>query len=265
MTKSEAINELAGALAKAQAVMAGAAKDSTNPHFRSKYADLASIWDACRPALTANGLSVAQAPSVEGHRVSLTTLLLHSSGQFLESNISAVAKDDGPQAIGSVITYLRRYSLASIAGVAPEDDDAEHGEARNHNGNMVVRPMHTPARQESAREAVAPERSEDSGGSLPPGFTLIAEVRSGRAGAKGELILPSGESLLFYKEKLKTPAMEWCQNRIPVELTIKKSTSGNRYVDDITPLPPPITDAELDALANKQAKVGLLEAASEAF
>jgi len=130
LTHSEQINEIAAALAKAQGAMAPAIKDANNPFFHSKYADLASVWDACRKPLTGNGLSIVQSPSAEGTTVKLDTILLHTSGQWMRGTASATAKDDGPQAIGSAITYLRRYALQSFAGVAPEDDDGQAAEGK---------------------------------------------------------------------------------------------------------------------------------------
>lgn len=120
---------LAVALAKAQAEITTAAKDANNPHFNSRYADLASVWDAVRGPLTSNGLSVVQEPCGDGERVGLTTTLLHASGQFMTSTVFALAERKGPQAVGSVLTYLRRYALAAVVGVAPDDDDGNAGEA----------------------------------------------------------------------------------------------------------------------------------------
>ena len=131
MTTSEQIHEIAAALAKAQAVMGGATKDSENPFFKSKYADLASVREACLGPLTANGIAVIQSPSAEGPVVSVVTLLAHSSGQWLWGVASCVAKDDSPQAVGSCISYLRRYALQSFACVAAEDDDAETAQDRS--------------------------------------------------------------------------------------------------------------------------------------
>lgn len=139
MTTSEQINEIAGALAKAQGEMEGAAKSAANPFFKSRYADLASVWDACREPLTKHGLSVVQSPTSDGSRVSVETILMHSSGQWMKDTLSATAKDDGPQAVGSIITYLRRYALQSFAGVAPEDDDAEAAQGRGKS-NFVMAP-----------------------------------------------------------------------------------------------------------------------------
>ena len=120
--KSEQINELAAALAKAQGQMTAANKDSTNPHFKSLYADLASIWDAIRGPLSTNGLAVVQIPSAGEGYVHIDTTLMHSSGQFIDGRLS-MASGTTPQQIGSAITYARRYALSAITGIAPDDDD----------------------------------------------------------------------------------------------------------------------------------------------
>jgi|GEM_PF-478653 len=122
MDKSEQINELATALAKAQGAMTPAIKDSNNPFFHSQYADLASVWDACRKPLSENGLSVVQ--TINGND-KLETTLLHSSGQFISSVLAITAKEQTSQAIGSAITYARRYALSAMVGICPDDDDAE--------------------------------------------------------------------------------------------------------------------------------------------
>lgn len=119
------VNELATALAKAQGAIEGAKKRSVNPGFRSRYADLASVWDACREELSSNGLSIIQmvcdaAPGFVG----LETVLMHSSGQSITNRFSMPVKDpNNAQAVGSAITYARRYALMAIVGIAPEDDD----------------------------------------------------------------------------------------------------------------------------------------------
>lgn len=131
MTHSDLIAALAEALSKAQGEMGGAKKDAANPFFKSKYADLASVWDACRGPLSKNGLSVVQTPSADGAKVSVETLLMHSSGQWIKDSLTVEAKDAGAQSVGSAITYLRRYALLCFTGVAPEDDD----------GNEAARPV----------------------------------------------------------------------------------------------------------------------------
>ena len=128
--QSENIAELAAALSKAQASITGALKDSANPFFKSKYADLAACWDACRKQLTDNGLSVIQTTDIVADTVVVRTTLAHASGQWISGILPVKAKDDGPQAQGSGITYARRYALAAIVGLAQIDDDAEAAQGR---------------------------------------------------------------------------------------------------------------------------------------
>ena len=131
MEHSEQINEIGAALAKAQGAIENATKDKANPFFKSTYADLAGVWDACRAALSANGLSVVQTPEQSDKGVAVSTMLLHSSGQWIKgSYLMPVSKFDA-QSVGSAITYARRYALAAMVGVAPEDDD---GNAANNRG-----------------------------------------------------------------------------------------------------------------------------------
>lgn len=125
---SPELDQLATALAVAQGSMQGAVKDRTNPAFKSSYADLASTWDACRVALSSNGLAVSQHPGrLEDGSVTVTTMLLHKSGQHITSVCSALPRDASPASVGSVVTYLRRYGLAAAVGVSPEDDDGQAG------------------------------------------------------------------------------------------------------------------------------------------
>lgn len=124
MNKSEQINELATALSKAQGELENASKSSSNQHFRSKYADLAEILNTIRPVFSLHGLAVTQCPSFEGGVASVETVLMHSSGQWISSVISAPCSKQDAQGVGSAITYCRRYALAAVAGIAQEDDDA---------------------------------------------------------------------------------------------------------------------------------------------
>tara|TARA_R100000655_G_C2987930_1_gene192636 strand:+ start:17 stop:529 length:513 start_codon:yes stop_codon:yes gene_type:complete len=128
--KSNDIGKLAQALAKAQAEMTGAIKDSKNPFFNSQYADLHSVIDASRPYLSKHGLSIAQIPgelSMVGSKtvvVSIATTLMHESGQWIQS-IATVPLDSpvNAQKYGSALTYGRRYGLAAMVGIAQMDDD----------------------------------------------------------------------------------------------------------------------------------------------
>jgi hypothetical protein len=136
MITSESIGKLAEALAKAQGAIEGAKKDSANPYFKSKYADLASVWDACRKALSDNALSVIQtteAPEFP-QTVIVDTRLCHSSGEWVQGRIVMKPVKDDPQGIGSCLTYARRYALSAMVGIAPEDDDgnAATGKVEGH-------------------------------------------------------------------------------------------------------------------------------------
>lgn len=128
--QSETIGALAAALSKAQADITGALKDSSNPFFKSKYADLASCWDACRKQLAANGLSVIQTTQMTEQGLMLVTTLAHASGEWIAGQMPVLTKDASPQGQGSGITYARRYALAAIVGLAQVDDDAEAAQGR---------------------------------------------------------------------------------------------------------------------------------------
>ena len=130
MNASSEVNELAKALSAAQGELRPAIKDSTNPHFKSAYADLASVWEACRESLSKHGLSVAQGCRAEGKAVTVETMLLHSSGQWISDSLTLEAMNAGPQSVGSAITYGRRYGLAAMVGIAPDDDDGEAAQGR---------------------------------------------------------------------------------------------------------------------------------------
>lgn len=118
------LDKLAAALNRAQSQVTGAIKDSSNPFFKSKYADLASVSGACKSAFTDNGLSVVQMPGFANGVATVRCVILHCSGQTLDCGEAGapLAKADA-QGVGSVLTYLRRYQLAAIAWVTPEDDD----------------------------------------------------------------------------------------------------------------------------------------------
>jgi len=151
MYQSDNLGELAKALAAAQGEMTAASKDATNPHFRTRYADLASIMDACRGPLAKHGLSVTQLPGRDeaGH-VTLTTTLMHASGQYIGSTIGVRPAQENPQVVGSILTYLRRYTLASVVGVVSDDDDGEAASHPVRTASVAQRPQ--TARTEYTRE-----------------------------------------------------------------------------------------------------------------
>ena len=124
MNKSESIASLGKALAKAQGEVENASKASVNPHFKSKYADLAEVLNTVRPVFASCGLSFVQMPSFLDGVVSVETMLVHESGEWISETASSPITKQDAQGVGSAITYLRRYSLAAFAGIAQEDDDA---------------------------------------------------------------------------------------------------------------------------------------------
>jgi hypothetical protein len=118
------IDKIAGALVAVQAAMKPAIKDATNPHFRSKYADLGAIWEACREPLTKNGIFTGQDVTGDCATVAVTTRLIHTSGQWVEFGplVIPLTKGDA-QAVGSGVSYGKRYALAAALGIIAEDDD----------------------------------------------------------------------------------------------------------------------------------------------
>lgn len=132
---THATPELFAALAKAQGEIENASKNAANPHFKSKYADLAEVLNTIRPTFATNGLSMIQSPGYDGSIASVTTVLAHSSGGYITGTASCVPAKADAQGIGSATTYLRRYGAAAVAGIAQEDDD---GNAAAHNKPHAV-------------------------------------------------------------------------------------------------------------------------------
>lgn len=124
MNKSESIKELATALSKFQGEIKNPGNTADNPFFKSKYAPLNEILNVARPILAKNGLSVIQTPSGDGQNIILTTTLIHSSGEWIESPELVLKADKATaQGAGSAITYARRYAISAILGISSEDDD----------------------------------------------------------------------------------------------------------------------------------------------
>ena len=151
--QSEHVNELYKALASAQAVLGRADKDGKNPHYRSRYATLTSVIEAVRPVFAEHGLSIMQHPHHNDGMVQLTTIIGHASGQWTRSVCSVpIGKRNDSHALGSAISYLRRYALASVACLVQDDDD----------GNQVshVQRKSTPAPARTAAPAMSAKQLE---------------------------------------------------------------------------------------------------------
>jgi hypothetical protein len=147
MHTSEQIDQIATALAKAQGEMQNPAKDSKNPHFKSKYADLSAGLNAVRPILSKNGIAVVQMTRMDGEVMMLDTRLAHSSGQWIESAYPVCRFPAKQQEAGSALTYSRRYSLFAMVGIAGEDDDGNEASETD---------TPAPPRRESPRAAPRP-------------------------------------------------------------------------------------------------------------
>jgi hypothetical protein len=152
MEHSATIGKLTEALSKAQGVIEGAKLDSTNPFFKSRYSDLTSVWASCRKPLAENGLAVFQTccsdtPDI----VVVETMLSHISGEWVRGRLTMKPAKNDPQSIGSCITYGRRYSLAAMVGIAPEDDDGNVASGREEQ-----KPVTKPPVREEQKPATKP-------------------------------------------------------------------------------------------------------------
>lgn len=166
---SPSVAKLQASLALAQGEIKNALKDTDNPFYRSKYADLAGVWDACRAPLAKNGLSVIQVSMFEDNKVGVITRLAHSSGEWIEGKLLLPLAKQDAQGYGSAITYARRYSLASIVGVATEDDDG-NGASGKQVEDRQAPPPRQQQRQQEAPQPQAPPKDETA--------TLVAELRA---------------------------------------------------------------------------------------
>jgi len=129
MEQSASIAELTKALSKFQGEVGPAKKTKTNPHFKSKYADYADLWDVAREPLARNGLSLLQFPSNEGGMIVVTSMLSHTSGEWVKASIGINPEKMTVQGAGSAISYLKRYAMSGILGIpAEEDDDGNEAE-----------------------------------------------------------------------------------------------------------------------------------------
>ena len=180
MNKSESIKNIAMAMAKFQSEVKNPNSTATNPHFHNKYAPLNEILNDVRPLLTKHGLSIVQFPSGDGDKVSMATLLMHESGEWIESD-PIVLKADRPtaQGAGSGITYARRYSISAILGISSEDDDDGNGAVKQ----TKQKPASAPKKQEKPTDKISPEQLTRLF-TIANGKTDIAKAIIGQCGYK---------------------------------------------------------------------------------
>jgi hypothetical protein len=227
--KPEPIGQLATALALAQGEIEGAKKDANNPFFHSKYADLASVWDACRTALSKNGLAVVQIPGMsDDGRVTVKTILMHKSGESIDGVLSVkpiyIDKDgkevvcNDPQGIGSAITYARRYALAAFVGVAPEDDDGNKASGRTP--LPPAPPPYTPPKKPTTAQKKADEQAKAFEATNDRIFNKIVEKRIPKELVQGK------------KEELR-------MREYPNDYTPARLAEFEAWVDDFVAQEPP--------------------------
>ncbi len=163
MKTSETISKITSAFLKAQKAMEGAKKGGSNPYFKSKYADLSSVLEACKSALNENGISILQPHTstfnpVTGEEVHyVETLLVHESGEFFSSATKMeVAKKNDPQSLGSAISYARRYGLQSLISLPAEDDDGEAAMGRTKTSFSSTKPEVKPEEKKVEVAEAAP-------------------------------------------------------------------------------------------------------------
>lgn len=172
MNTSESINELATALCKAQGEMTGAKKGSDNPFFKSKYSDLSQVVEAVTAPFSNNGLSFVQGAEFEDGRISVTTRIMHSSGQWIEATTSLPPTKQDAQGYGSAISYAKRYGLQALAGVPSVDDDGN--EAVTHSTGKAVKPKSVTKKQADELESLISQTETD--------LTRFLGFFSGKAG-----------------------------------------------------------------------------------
>uniref|UniRef100_A0A6M3LYV7 Putative Erf family protein n=1 Tax=viral metagenome TaxID=1070528 RepID=A0A6M3LYV7_9ZZZZ len=229
MEQSETIGKLAEALSKVQAVLEGAKKDSQNPFYRSAYADLTSVWDACRKPLADNGLSVIQTCSSDVPEVVIVeTMLAHSSGEWVRGKVAMKPVKNDPQGVGSCITYARRYSLAAIVGVAPEDDD----------GNAASQPSNKMEKKPAAKiEPDVPlEVAEPNLTNFQTATRYIKDVTDKKGNTKGKpwtlyfVNDEDGGSYATFNADLADIASDCGRRHILVKITYQAKEKGNNLI-----------------------------------
>lgn len=207
---------IAAALAAAQAEMGPAVKGATNPAFRTKYADLASVMDACLPALNRHAIAVVQPLVRDETGLSVVTRFIHVGGETLECPIPLMFGKQDMQGLGSAITYARRYGLMALAGVAPEDDDGQAAAESSRREREHAR-NDRPRQEDQAREAAVIAQAEiDAAVTSLEGAGTLDELKRAWSALAGPM--QKVAAVLAAKDKRKA------------------------FLDDV---PPPITDDEI--------------------
>ena len=178
--RSESITNLAKSLVAVQKVLEIAKKDKENEYYSSSYADLTSVWDACRKPLTDNGLCIIQTGKFlpeHPNMVCIETTLLHTSGEFITSELVATPVKQNPQGVGSSITYLRRYGLQAIVGICPDDDDGNEASGQE---KSKAKPKPEPVAKDPAKST---KKYKDALHALQTAILRYTDNDNGKAAA----------------------------------------------------------------------------------
>lgn len=194
MKNSESIKQIVPALLKAQQAIEFAVKDATNPHFRSKYADLPAVIDAIKKPLNENGIVFMQIPAddKDGY-IGVETILLHTSGEWISGTAHCpIGNKQDPQGYGSALTYLRRYSLGSVVGLYSDvDDDGNAASVAKKVASQAPKVVHAPISDDSLNQLNAL--------CLDEGLDAIAKEQMKTKGIPNFLALCDGDAQKFIK------------------------------------------------------------------
>ena len=210
MKTSEHLTELFAALAKAQGQITNAEKNRTNLFYKSTYADLAACWDACRKPLSDNGLCLIQMPRITPEGWLLETMLAHSSGQWISDEMTMPVSKQDAQGFGIAITYLRRYALCAVLGIASEDEDGSGAVSGDLQAKATARaetkPVELPPYDQATFDKNFPAWVEaiKSGKKTPAGMIALAST-------KGTLTHQQREAIMDCAPKAEQTKNEWTE------------------------------------------------------
>lgn len=215
---SEQLGELFAALSKAQGKIKLVEKDASNPFFKSQYSTLGECWSNCRGPLSENGLTIVQTLEDREGKIFITTILGHASGQFISSTLPLLTNKQDPQSIGSAISYMRRYSLCAMIGLASgdEDDDAEKAMESWRKGQRNAQDwsIHGRAEESPSKQKIVDPMPKERGLSLDQ---FVESLRNHDKSFEG---LAMDEYLMFLSEKKNVPLNDIQNQALRPEFTV---------------------------------------------
>lgn len=261
---SETIGKLAEALSKASGVFEMAVKDKENPAYKgSKYTPLENLIDATRPALAANGLAVLQLPKLVSQNVRVTTILAHSSGEWISSDLElpgTMRERFDAQSVGSGITYARRYAYQSILNIAGEVDD--DGNAAAGVGSKDAAQALVPAKVADYKEK-AKSSVSDKNVRIAPGKRGDESVVWFEAGAALAVVLEEGlKDVTQYDEARKQRFMKYTEDAIAIlDAICVRLGFTLKFVD--SPAAPVVAKPEAEVIPSARASGQILKSVSD--